>query len=181
MNKRAIIACLVGALIVFGWQFVSNTFGGLHKPNQKYTANQDAILTALNTNLTEDGTYMLPTVAPGASMDDENKLFETMIGKPTAEIHYRKSMQVNIGMNLFRGYLADLVALAFLVFWVLPNFQNINVKNTMLACLGAALCMYLTTSYGNAIWYETNSIPDLLDAIVSWGLAGTWLGYYLKR
>jgi len=40
---------------------------------------------------------------------------------------------------------------------------------------------YLTIPYLNSIWFETNSIGHLIDAFVSWGLVGIWLGWWLPR
>jgi hypothetical protein len=181
MNTRSIIACLVGGFILFIWQFVSNTFGGIHTPNQQYVAGQDAIMAAINANITETGTYMIPNVPATTSMDEKNKFMEAGIGKPQAEIHYIKDTNFSFVSNLLRGYLADIVAVAFLVFWVFSNYNHINIKNGVLTCLGVGLAYYLTTHYLGNVWYQKNSIPELIDAVVAWSLCGAWLGYYLRR
>lgn len=62
--KKTIIASLVGGIIIFFWQFLSNAALDLHRPAQQYTANQDSILNYLSTQLTE-GKYFLPTVPAG--------------------------------------------------------------------------------------------------------------------
>lgn len=40
---------------------------------------------------------------------------------------------------------------------------------------------YLTIPYLYSIWFETNSLGHLVDALVSWGLVGAWLGWWLPR
>jgi hypothetical protein len=181
MNTKTLIACLVGGFILFFWQFVSNTFGGIHKPNQKYVAGQDAVMAAITANITETGTYFLPNVPPGTSMEEEEKYMTASIGKPQAEIHFVKDSSFSFGMNLIRGYVVDFVAVALLVFFVFSNYHQINLKNGLLTCLAFGLAHYFTTYYLDNVWYHKNSIPDLIDAVVAWSICGLWLGYFLRK
>ena len=50
-----------------------------------------------------------------------------------------------------------------------------------MASLFTGLICYFTGSYTFSIWYETNSMPDLIDAVASWSLVGLWLGYFMKE
>src|SRR5678816_1381218 len=59
--KKWIIGSLVGALIVFAWQFLSWTMIGIHSGEEKYASAQDQVLSALSSSNLEDGMYMLPT------------------------------------------------------------------------------------------------------------------------
>ena len=74
--KKLIIASIVGGIIMFAWQFLSWPVLNLHKAANRYTANQDAILAALNTNLPEEGGYMVPALPENASSADHQKLME---------------------------------------------------------------------------------------------------------
>ncbi len=181
MNKKFVIACLVGGIILFLWQFLSNAAIDIHAANHKYTANQDAIIATLNANLTEDGQYHLPMYAPDASDEVKQKMMEEGHLNPSIQINYHKVYGNTMPMNMIRSVLANIVAVALFVFFVLNQMKVVNLKSTVMLAIGVSLCMYLVTSYGNAIWYKTNSFPDLIDAIVSWGLTGAWLGYYLRR
>jgi hypothetical protein len=181
MDKKFIIGSVVGGLILFFWQFLSNAAINIHSVNQKYTANQAAIMSSLSTNLTEDGTYFLPMSPPNSSSDEQQKHMKESNGKPWARIHYNKSFDSDMSMNMIRGVLADIVAVALLIFFVFPHFKKIDIKTGIMTTVAAALTMYLTVSYGDTIWYKTNSIPELIDAFVAWILTGTWLGYYLRR
>lgn len=181
MDKKFVIASVVGGIILFFWQFLSNTAINIHGTNQKYTANQDAIIAALNTNLTEDGQYHLPMYAPGASSEEIQKMTDEGHLNPFIQINYHKVYGNTLPMNLIRSLLGDIVAVALFVFFVLGQMKVVNLKSTVMMAIGVALSMYLVGSYGNAIWYKTNSIPDLIDAIVGWGLTGAWLGYFLRR
>lgn len=180
MNKKWILGSLVGGLIVFLWQFLSWTALNLHSPNQKYTDKQNEILQCISQNITEDGTYLLPNLPPNASSDEQQAFMESVIGKPWGMVSYRKSNEMSMGMNMFRGFTADVLAV-FLLCWLFSFIPSIETKKAMMICTVIGLVGYLTTEYSIDIWFKTNSIPDLIDAIVPWSLCGAWLGYWLKK
>ena len=180
MNSKMLIGAVVGGLIVFIWQFLSWALINFHKGEQKYTPNQDTILQVLSTQLGEEGTYFLPNTPPGTSSEDQQKAMESQMGKPWAQISYHKSMSTDMGMNMFRGYLTDVVAVLLLI-WLLMKIPTLNMQTDVLSCIVVGVIGYLTTEYTNSIWFEKNTLPDLLDAVVSWTLCGAWLGFWLRR
>lgn len=180
MTTKQIIGAVVGALIVFIWQFLSWAMLNLHASEQMYTPNQDTILQVLSTQLTEEGTYFLPNTPPGTSQEDQQKSMEASVGKPWAQISYHKSLNMSMGMNMFRGYMADLVAV-FILIWLLIKLPDTNVVSCITASVAIGIIGYLTTEYTNSIWFEKNSMMDLVDAVVSWALCGAWLGFILKK
>ncbi|MBL0098852.1 MAG: hypothetical protein IPP49_01385 [Saprospiraceae bacterium] len=180
MNTKMIIGALVGGLLVFFWQFLSWSLVNVHSSEQKYTPHQDSILQNLSAQLTEDGTYFLPMYPPGASMEEQQKVMDAGAGKPWAQISFHKAMNTNMSMNMIRGYLADVVAVLLLC-WLLAKIQDLTFMTAVIASVTVGIIGYLTTSYTNSIWFENNSIPDLIDAIVAWVLCGAWLGWWLRR
>lgn len=180
MNKHWIVGSLVGGLILFIWQFISWAAVNFHSVNQRYTPNQDAILECLKTNITEDGSYYMPNVASGASSEDQQKLMESSIGKPWAVVSYHKEMEGSMGMNMLRGFSADIVAVLLLC-WIFSMMPNVNIKKGIFICVTIGLVGYLTTQYSLTIWFKQNSWPDLLDAIVPWTLCGAWLGIWFGK
>ena len=80
--KKWLIGSFVGAILVFLWQFLSWTILPVHSGEAKYTPAQTEIMNSLSASLKEDGVYMLPTVQPGASTEDHEKLMKDMEGKP---------------------------------------------------------------------------------------------------
>ncbi len=178
--KKQLIATLVGGAILFIWQFLSWAAIPIHKSEYGYTPNQDKIMEALNQNLTEAGTYMLPSVAPGTSHEQTEAEMQKNIGKPWASISYHKSFNVDMGMNMFRGFSIDLLA-AFLLTWLLLQFRVLNMQTALKCSLSVGVIAYLTIPYLNSVWFEGNSFEHLVDAIVQWGLVGLWLGWWLPR
>jgi hypothetical protein len=177
--KKQLIATLVGAIIVFIWQFLSWTTLNVHGSEYKYTANQDKIIEALTQNL-EEGSYMLPQYAPGSTPEQQKAFMESSAGKPWATVSYHKSFDGSMGMNMFRGFVVDLVAV-FLLVWLLLKFANLDFKTTLLASWAVGAIGYLTIPYLNSIWFETNTMGYVIDLVAQWGLVGAWLGWWLTK
>ena len=115
--KKVIIASVIGGLILFVWQFLSWTILDLHRPMQNHTPKQQEILSFLGENL-EEGNYLLPTLPVGTSWEEGEKQMKEAMGKPWAEIRYHKAMNTNMGMNMARGFLVDMIVV-FLLCWFL--------------------------------------------------------------
>jgi hypothetical protein len=180
MNSKTIIGAVVGAIILFLWQFLSWAVINIHSVNQKYSAKQAEILDYLKTNIGEDGTYFMPNVPPNASSEDQEKIRMDAIGKPWAEISYHSAFDMSMPMNMGRGVAVNFITLLLLM-WLLAKNMNSNFTATILSCLAVGLIAYLSKSYTNSIWFKGNTLPDLVDAIVGWGVVGAWLGYWMNR
>ena len=179
MNKT-LVASLVGAIFLWLWQFMSWSVLGIHESSMAYTDKQDSIMEALVASGIEDGDYFLPRVPNEASAQEREAYYNENLGKPWATISYRSSMENNMGMNMIRGFVVNAVAVFFLV-WILMKIPDMTMGSTVTASIMVGLIGFLTINYIDAVWFETNSIPFLIDAIASWGLVGIWLGWYLNR
>ena len=177
--KKLLIGALIGAIILFMWQFLSWSILGVHDSMQTYTPKQTEILKYLNENL-EDGFYYLPTIPPGHSMEEMEKLTNESMGKPWAQVYMHKALTMSMHSNLSRGFLVAFLAVLLLT-WVLMKIGKSNFTEILLSCIAIGLTSYLTTSYAVGIWYQTITTGDLIDAVVSWGLVGAWLGWWLNR
>ncbi len=178
MNKL-IIGALVGGLILFVWQFLSWSMLNIHRASMTYTPNQDKILDVLEANL-EEGTYFIPNLSKDATAEDREAYTNERMGKPWAMVSYHEAMDMSFGMNLVRGFVTDVLAV-FLLCWLLMKIDRLDLKTALLSSLAVGLIGYLSINYINQVWFESDSIPHLIDAIVQWGLCGLWLGLYLRN
>lgn len=177
--KKSLIASIVGGMIIFFWQFLSNAALDLHRPASQYTPHQDSILAFLSTHLKE-GKYFLPNTPDNATSTEKQALMEVSDGRPWAIIDYKEQMNTGMGMNLIRGLLTDIV-MVWLLCWILlkGKFDRFNAIVTASVLIGFISFLYFP--YANFVWYESPGIyADLLDSIAGWALCGIWLGYYLK-
>ena len=176
--KNQLIAALVGGLILFIWQFISFAAAGIHESQMSYTDKQDVLLTAMAEANLPEGEYFIPNLPPNASDEDHQAYMEKQIGQPWATVTYHNSMNDRMGSNMARAFIIDVIA-AFLLCWLLGKMAGLDFKTCVMASLAVGMIGYLSINYLDAIWFETNSLPDLLDAVVSWGLVGAWLGWWL--
>jgi hypothetical protein len=181
--KNRIIAALVGGIIIFLWQFLSWSAMGIHKGEMKYHPKQTEIMSTLSANITEDGVYMIPNLAPGSTRADEEKLMEEMKGKPTASVMYIKSYENNMVRSMIRGFLVD-VFLVYLLIYIMTRGGTPPFVRVIAASVSTGLFTWLWGPYTAHIWfnYPWDAISGhLIDAIIAWGICGIWLGWYLNR
>src|SRR5437868_11130283 len=143
--KRIIIGAIVGGIIIFICQTLSWTILDLHRPANQYTAKQDEIMNFLNGQFTEDGSYFLPTYPAGASDEVMEQHMKMAEGKPWAVIAYHKKLEMNMGMNIFRGLIVD-IFMAGLFCWILSRFANPRFLNIFTASLLVGLIFFFNVS-----------------------------------
>ncbi len=179
--KKAIIGAIVGGLLIFIWQTLSNTVLNLHQDAAQYTPKQDSIMNFLNAQFTETGQYAMPMEAPGASMDEREKLMKSMEGKPWAIVSYHKAYTASMVMNMIRTLITDIVVV-LLFCLILLGLNKPRFGPILLSSLFMGAIAYFNIGYTQHIWYETpGQNGELTDALVSWGLCGIWLGWWLPR
>jgi hypothetical protein len=176
--KKLIIGGLVGGILVFAWQSLSWTILNLHAAEYKQAPNQDAVIGSLGQ--LEEGQYMIPRVNDNASTKEMEDFQKSMEGKPWAVVNYHKSYDIDMTMNIIRGLIVAIVA-AFFVCWVLMK-QTSTFGTTFISSLLIGVAGYLYIPYSGHIWFQNpGATTHLIDAIVSWGLCGLWLGWWLNR
>ncbi len=179
--KKTIIPSLVGAVIFFLWQFLSWGPLQLHRTAQDYTPKQDSIIKYLNSQFNADGSYLLPSFPKNTSSEEMEKDMKNSVGKPWAIIHYHKAYNANMGMNMARGFLVNIVVL-WLMCWLISKMNMATFGTIFAASLFVGLIGFLNITYTFHIWYLTSDLnAHFIDTIVSWGLVGIWLGFYLKK
>ena len=181
--KKMIIGALVGGLILFGWQFVSWGALNLHEAQQKYTPKQDSVLAYLGTQFSEDGAYMMPTFAPGTSREEMEKKMKVMEGKPWVQVVYHKSMpgMNHMFMNMGRSLLVD-IFIVWLLCWLLTKIPAASFGTIFTGTIGTGLIVFLHAPYTMHIWYGSfDLMAHFTDALVTWGITGLWLGWWLRR
>lgn len=179
--KKTIIAALVGGIIMFLWQFLSWNISGLHEAAQQHTPQQEKIMTHLNSLQLKEGGYIIPMPPPNASMDEWTKTMEAAEGKPWARVEYHAALTENMAMNMTRGLITNVLTILLLC-WMLMRFNHRSFATILTASLCTGLIVFLNVPYTNYIWYHSFDIwGHLADAVISWGLVGLWLGWYLKK
>jgi hypothetical protein len=70
----------------------------------------------------------------------------------------------------------------FLFCWLIGKIANPGFGTVLGGALAVGMIAFLNEPYTGFIWYKSFDIwASFLDAILMWGLAGLWLGWYLRR
>ena len=179
--KKLLIGAIVGGIIIFIWQTLSWTVLDLHRSSQQYTSKQDSILNFLNSQFSEDGSYYMISAPKGASSEEMSKLMTERVGKPWAQIQYHKSLNINMGANIFRGLIVDILMVAFAC-WILMKISPSSFGVIFISCFLMGVIAFINSPYTVHIWYpKADIMSHMLDALLSWGLCGIWLGWWLNR
>jgi hypothetical protein len=178
---KIFIGSLVGAIIIFVFQFLSWTVLHFHYNAQQYTPKQDSVLAYLSTQFDSSGGYLMPAAPRGTSFDEMNKLGEQHKGKPWAQVYYHKSLDTNMGVDMAKNFVSNFIMVLFFC-WIISGYTSNSFGKTFIAALLVGLIIFLHASYPEHIWYETFDLQaHLTDFLVSWGLTGLWLGWWLNR
>lgn len=173
--KKHIIFSFVGGLILWLWQFISFAAANLHGSAAEFTPKSQEIIAAIEASGIEEGRYLLGQIDPALIAAGEATGFETA-GKPWAILHWDRSMESNMGMNMFRGVMVC-VLVAALLFSLIQGFSDPTVKKGAGVGLLVGFMAFLAIPYTNYIWYES---PDIwayaLDAVIPWVGMGSLAG-----
>lgn len=179
--KKLIIGSIVGGILIFLWQSLSWTALDVHGKEYKQAPDQDGLISYLSGQLPEEGQYLVPTVNNSASKEEREKYMKDMTGKPRAVISYTKAVEMNMVTNIIRGLVACMIA-AFFACWILIKQGAPGFLTTFISCVLIGVAAYLFFPYTGIIWFNTpGAMTFLIDALISWGLCGLWLGWWLNR
>jgi len=181
--KKIIVGSLVGAILLFSWQGISWMVMGLHEKEYLYTPAQDSLLASISSTIKEDGQYSLPNVPPGASKEARTELNKKMEGKPWVVLTYHSTYDMNMAMQMVRGFLIGLVCvwLCCMVIGRQADQSFMPVLRTTLTfgVISFLFVWYIGHNFGGTPWSVLR--PELIDDLISWGLTGIWLGWWYGR
>ena len=178
---KLFIGALVGGIIIFICQFLSWGVLDFHRSAQQYTPQQDSILSYLSTQFDSSGGYMLPNTPKGASSKDMQSLAERSMGKPWAQVYYHSSLNTNMGINMLKNLVTNVLMVLFFC-WIVSGYTTNSFGKTFVASLLIGVIIFLHASYTEHIWYETFDLEaHFFDYMFSWGATGIWLGWWLNR
>jgi len=119
-------------------------------------------------------------VPPGTSAEAAQEHMTNQAGKPWAQVFYHKSYNANMGMNMTRGVLVDIIAI-WMLCWIILKMGSPNMQTIVLTSVFVGLIGFISETYTNSIWFENHVVTSMIDAVVSYGLVGVWLGWWLRK
>ena len=82
---------------------------------------------------------------------------------------------------MIRGFIVNVIVV-YLFCWLMMRMRTPNFSTIFASALVVGLIIFMNTPYVGFIWNESFDIwAYFLDYVVSWGLVGLWLGWFLTR
>ena len=170
--KKSLLFALIGAIILFVWQFISFAIPNFHKAGMEYTPQQDEILSAIKDAGLKEGMYMLGQPDPELSTDEMKAAMQSYEGKPWAVLNYQLENSSAMAMNMIRGFIIAFFT-ALLFFWILRQQKSPTLMNRVLLGVGIGFIGFLFVPYTNYIWFKEPDIwAYMLDGVVPWAVLG---------
>lgn len=170
--KRKLLFSIIGAVIIFAWQFLSFAMPNFHKTASRYTPAQDSILQLIEKQGLKEGMYFLGQPDPSLSQAEQEAYLEKLDGKPWGVINYHESNTMSMAMNMIRGFIVCFV-ISFLLFWLFVQQKNPTLINRLYLALAVGVIGFFFVPYTNFIWYKAPDIfAHFADAIVPWLILG---------
>ena len=183
---RIVVAALLGAIVMFLWEFVAHMVlpvgtMGFHQPQ-----NEDVVLQAVTTGLPQAGIYLLPTIDP-AKMNDEaaKKAWAEKSGKnPFAFVVVGPSSDdpMALGPNLTKQFIGDFLCAEIIALVLAATAWGFGAR--VLAAAGVGLFGWLGNIVPQWSWYRFPTdflVGNLIEQGVGWLLAGIAIAWWLGR
>ena len=182
---RLIIAAVLAGIVMFMWGAVSHVALGLVDSSMKQVPNEAAVMSAMKTNLTEPGLYVLPGMDMShKGTEAEQAAWAAKYAEgPTAVLIYSPTGEDAMSPRKFVIELASNIAAALVVGMILMLASVSFSRGVSIAALvGMAGWLSINVSYWTWYRFPTNFVTaELVDQIVGWLLAGFVLGFILQR
>ncbi len=178
--KRKLLFSLIGAIVIFAWQFLSFAIPNFHKSAAAYSPTQDSILNMCQKQGLREGMYFLGQPDPSLSQAEQEVWMEKLEGKPWAVINYHETNSMSMAMNMTRGFLVCFV-ISFLLYWLFMQQKDQTLSNRLLLSLAVGMIGFFFVPYTNFIWYKTPDIfAHFADGIVPWLILG-FIGHKMAQ
>lgn len=170
--KSRLFFSLIGAIIIFVWQFFSFAMPNFHRSANAYTPLQDSILNSFTKSGLKEGMYLLGQPDPSLSQEAQAESMKSLEGKPWAVLNYHASNTSDMAMPMIRGFLVCFV-ISFMLFWIFQQQKFPTLSNRLLIALAIGMIGFFYSPYTKFIWYKD---PDIFayfaDGIIPWLLLG---------
>lgn len=170
--KQKLLFSLIGAIVIFTWQFLSYAMPNFHKSSMAYTPAQDSILKVCQNQGLREGMYYLGMPDPSLNQAQQKAEIEKLKGKPWAIINFHEANSMSMGMNMARGFVICFV-ISFLLFWIFLQQKNPTLLNRILVSLAVGMIGFFFVPYTGFIWFKAPDIfAHFADAIFPWVILG---------
>ena len=158
MNMRILLAGILGGIAMFVWNFVGHAVLPLGEVGVREMPNEQAVLDAMKTNLTENGLYHFPgrDLGPNATRQEKSdamkRIMEKVATGPSGFLVYHPSRPVSFGRLLGIEFATDVLQSILVVFLLAQTTIDSFIGRVGFVFVAGVLATITTNvSYWN--WY----------------------------
>jgi hypothetical protein len=172
--KRVVLAALAGGLVMFLSESVIHMMTPLGEAGLQNLPNEEAVLTALRSNLSAPGFYFFPGMDERAKTPEGHKEWEQRYtaGPSGLLLYHPQGGQPFTARMLLLELLTDILAV-FVAAWVATHGATYGRRVAIVAAFGFASWFSIEVSYWN--WYgfpTAYTLAQLVDQVASFAVAG---------
>ena len=180
--KKVLLPGILGGLLVFVWNFVSHMVLPIGMMGFKTILNnEDAVLSAMKSNIQEPGLYFMPghDMSSGPTAEQMRK-YE--VG-PTAFLVYNPTGDKGMSpWKLSRQALFNILGGLIAAFIISTTVASLTTRGIMVMLMGLFAWLAVNAPYWN--WYRFPAdftIGQGLDRVIGWLLAGFLIAWMIQR
>ncbi len=176
--KKILIGGIAGGVVLFIWSFLTWVILPLHEPSLHKIPNEDAAISALQSNLDEHAVYIFPK-GPGPSADQasEDAWMKKMKRGPTGMIIYDpRGTDPMMPHQMVIGLILDILS-AMIVVWFLSRSTALGSQFIGRVAFCSMFGIFVSIFDHLMTWNWMGFPGDfvhamMIDAVLGWILAG---------
>ncbi len=189
MQKKLILATVLGGLTLFLWGFISHSLLGWYAPQYRTFTNQDAVEEAIVSGVSGSGLFLLPNMTPqqkslpsAERAVAEAEMMERLFRGPMVFAVIRVGPSASFPVLLLIQLLLSLLA-ALTAAWLLyrAGFATYGSRVAFVAALSLPIVLWAKLPAWN--WWSFPAgftFVESVDALIGWTLLGVVLGRLIR-
>lgn len=167
MNKRVLLAGVLGAVAMYVWTFIAHMALPLGEAGVKQIDKEQALLSTMQSTFSERGLYMFPNMPPGG---DQAEYGKKIASGPSGMLVYFPTRDFSFGKALGLEFVTELIPVLVAVYLLsLTGIGTFGGRLGFFALVGLIAAIATNVSYWNWYGFPTNYT-------LSYMLTG-WVGY----
>jgi hypothetical protein len=184
--KKVLLPGILGGLLVFVWSAFAHMvlpIGAIGVNG--IPSNEDALLTAMKSNIQQPGIYLMPGMDMSRKPTDAElkAVYAKAEAGPTAFLVYQPTGEKVMTLGqLIRQALFDILCGLIAAFIISATVASLTTRGLMIMLMGVFAWLTISLPYWN--WYRfpaAFTIGEGLDNVIGWLLGGFLIAWMIQR
>jgi hypothetical protein len=183
--KQLIFGAIVGGIILFIWGWLSWSLVPIHSSTIKTIENEEAVISTMHVNMTEEGVYAFPGMPAPGDPTAENEWIQKYRQGPIGMVIYNpEGTEPMLGSQMIIGLIICLLS-SYLAAWFLSRSTAASssyfARVAYFGMLGIFISIVSHLVNWNWMGYPLDyTVSWIMDAVIGWILAGLGIAAIVK-